>query len=78
MAKLYPEVTSDELRVSHADGIEIYVRNVRPSGVERFEPGRIVILQHGATYSSTAFDVPFAEIDGVCGVPITVALRSKI
>lgn len=56
------DVVTEELRVPHADGIDIYVRNVRPKGVTRFSSDRIVILQHGATYSSTAFDVPFAGL----------------
>lgn len=55
-------VVTEEFRVPHEDGIEIYVRNVRPEGVTRFSPDRIVILQHGATYSSTAFHVRFAGL----------------
>lgn len=62
MATDSAEVTAEDFRVPHADGIEIHVRNVRPAGVEIFAPGRVVILQHGATYSSTAFDVAFAGL----------------
>jgi pimeloyl-ACP methyl ester carboxylesterase len=60
-------VVSEDLRVAHEAGpagepLEIFVRNVRPAGGTTFDSGRIVILQHGATYSSTAFDVPFAGL----------------
>ena len=65
MSSLPPTVTED-FHVPHDGGaagpIDIYVRNVRPQGVTKFSPDRIVILQHGATYSSTAFDVPFAGL----------------
>lgn len=65
MPDLHPTVSptvSEDLSVAHDDGIEIFVRNVRPEGVTRFAPDRIVVLQHGATYSSTAFDVPFGGL----------------
>jgi pimeloyl-ACP methyl ester carboxylesterase len=65
MTGLAPTVAED-LHVAHDGGaagpIDIYVRNVRPQDVTKFAPDRIVILQHGATYSSTAFDVPFAGL----------------
>jgi pimeloyl-ACP methyl ester carboxylesterase len=57
-----PPLVMEDLRVAHEAGIEIYVRNVRPQGVTKFSADRIVILQHGATYSSTAFHVPFAGL----------------
>jgi hypothetical protein len=39
-------------------GIELYVRNKRPTGEERFGPERIVLFVHGATFpSETGFDI---------------------
>ena len=61
MTALLP-VVSEDLRVAHEDGIEIHVRNVRPAGITRFAPDRIVILQHGATYPATAFYTPFGAL----------------
>ena len=39
-------------------GIELHVRNKRPTGEERFGPERIVLFVHGATFpSKTGFDI---------------------
>jgi pimeloyl-ACP methyl ester carboxylesterase len=54
-------ITEDH-RVPHGQGTHIFVRNVRPEGVARFAPERIVVLQHGATYPSTAFHLPFGGL----------------
>ena len=46
---------------SEMPGIELYMRNKRPNGVDLFPPERIVLYVHGATYpSETAFDLPLA------------------
>ena len=55
---LHENLIGEELRFTHPDWGDIYVRNKRPADVTSFAPNRIVVLQHGATYGSTAFDVP--------------------
>ena len=52
------KVATEDLAVPHADGIKIFVRNMRPAGVEKFGADRIAIMMHGATYPATAFDLP--------------------
>lgn len=56
------ELIGEDLEVQHPQWGHIYLRNKRPAGIEDFAPQRIVILQHGATYGSSAFDLAF---DGV-------------
>jgi pimeloyl-ACP methyl ester carboxylesterase len=47
---------------SEMPGIELYIRNKRPNGVDLFPPERIVLYVHGATYpSETAFDLPLGN-----------------
>ncbi len=53
------ELLSEDLSVEFAPWGRIHVHNVRPAGVDRFQPGRIAIFQHGATYGSQAFSIPF-------------------
>jgi pimeloyl-ACP methyl ester carboxylesterase len=44
---------------SEMPGVELYMRNKRPNGVDLFPPERIVLYVHGATYpAETAFDLP--------------------
>ena len=52
-------VAMEEFKVPAADpGIELYVRNKRPQGVERFAPEKILLYVHGSTYpASTSFDL---------------------
>jgi pimeloyl-ACP methyl ester carboxylesterase len=46
---------------SDTSGIELFVRNKRPAGVDAFASGRILLYVHGATYpSETAFDLKLA------------------
>ena len=52
-------VIDEEMRVSHPNWGEIYVHNTRPANTETFAPDRIVIMQHGATYGSTGFQMRF-------------------
>lgn len=56
-------VEMQEFMVPAADpGIQLYVRNKHPAGVQRFAPERVLIYVHGATYpAETAFDLP---VDG--------------
>ncbi len=49
----------EDLSVPHARWGQIYVRNTRPRGQTSFAAERIVIIQHGATYGSLAFSLPF-------------------
>jgi pimeloyl-ACP methyl ester carboxylesterase len=51
------KVTSEDLMVPAGDGVQIFVRNKRPAGVEAFKSDRIAIMMHGATYPGTAFDL---------------------
>ena len=55
-----PKLATDEIMVKSPDpGIEIYVRNKRPTGMTSFRPERTLLYVHGATYpASTAFDLP--------------------
>ncbi len=53
------DLVGEDLTVEHSPWGRIYVRNKRPAGVEHFASDRIVIMQHGATYGSAAFDLPF-------------------
>lgn len=56
-------VTMKEFRVTSEPGIEIYVRNKRPAGMQKFSTDKALIYVHGATYpAETAFDLP---LDGV-------------
>jgi pimeloyl-ACP methyl ester carboxylesterase len=52
------------MMVKTADpGIEIYVRNKRPSDMATFRPEKTILFVHGATYpAETAFDL---ELDGL-------------
>ena len=59
-------------------GVEIYVRNKRPAGVERFPGDRVLLYVHGATYpASTAFDLPLnglSMMDYLAGLGFDVYL----
>lgn len=57
------KLVTEEMMVPARDqGIDIYVRNKRPEGVDSFGPDRTVLFVHGATYpASTAFDL---KLDG--------------
>jgi pimeloyl-ACP methyl ester carboxylesterase len=59
-----PQLVTEEFMVpSAAAGVELYLRNKRPAGAERFDAAKIVLFVHGATYpSETAFDL---KLDGV-------------
>ncbi|MDB5715315.1 MAG: alpha/beta hydrolase [Sphingomonadales bacterium] len=58
------EILFEELRVpTETAGIEIYVRNKRPSALTNFGPERTIVIVHGATFSSgSLYDVPFNGI----------------
>ena len=56
------ELIGEDLSVTHPTWGNIYVRNKRPAGQDHFPPERIVVIQHGATYGSAAFDLPFAGV----------------
>ena len=45
--------------VSNTHNGGVFVRKKRPNNVEQFTSSRVVVLQHGATYGSIAFDMPF-------------------
>jgi len=49
------EIVMEEFRVASDPGIEIYVRNKHPSGMNRFSGGKTVLFVHGATYPSEAY-----------------------
>ena len=54
-----PQLVTEEMMVKSPDpGIEIYVRNKRPSNMTAFRPERTVLFVHGATYPAhAAFDL---------------------
>jgi hypothetical protein len=54
-----PAIVMEEFMVQAVDpGIELYVRNKHPQGVDRFGSENILLYVHGATYpSETAFDL---------------------
>ncbi len=56
------ELIGEDLSVTHPTWGNIYVRNKRPASQDSFTPDRIVVMQHGTTYDSAAFDLPFAGI----------------
>jgi pimeloyl-ACP methyl ester carboxylesterase len=58
MASTKQCLIGEDLSVEFAPWGRIFVRNKRPADVDRFDPGRIVIFQHGATYGSGSFDIP--------------------
>jgi pimeloyl-ACP methyl ester carboxylesterase len=56
-------VTEDFMVPSDTPGIELFIRNKRPSGLSAFSPDRTVLFIHGSSYpASTAFDL---ALDGV-------------
>ena len=59
-----PKLTTESFYVPARDiGIELYVRNKRPEGVTKFDPEKIVLFVHGATYSSeSGFDLPLNNL----------------
>ena len=54
------KVVAEEIFVQGGDGVQIFVRNKRPDGVQSFKSDRIAIMMHGATYPGTSFDLPLA------------------
>ena len=54
------KIVVEEFRVPHEGGIEIYVRNKRPEGIQTFASDRIAVLVHGATYPGNSFDLGLA------------------
>ena len=54
-----PKIIAEEFMVPSVDpGIQLYVRNKRPQGMEKFTGDKILLYVHGATYpSETAFDL---------------------
>jgi pimeloyl-ACP methyl ester carboxylesterase len=58
-----PRILMEDMMVTSEPGIEIYVRNKRPAGMNAFQPERTVLFVHGATYPAhTSFDL---KLDGV-------------
>ena len=57
------KVVMEEFMVPAKDeGIQLYVRNKRPEGMNQFGPERTLLFVHGATYPAhTAFDL---QLDG--------------
>lgn len=56
------KLATESYRIASADpGIELYLRNKHPAGVESFPAEKILLFVHGATYpAETAFDLPLA------------------
>jgi hypothetical protein len=60
-------LTMEEFRLPWSEpGADIYVRNKRPAGTDRFAGDRILLYVHGSTYpSSTAFDLPLGGMSAM-------------
>ncbi|MCH9670814.1 MAG: alpha/beta hydrolase [Gammaproteobacteria bacterium] len=56
------ELIGEDLTVRHSDWGDIFVRNKRRADLTDYTCERTVILQHGATYGSTAFDMRFGGL----------------
>ncbi|MBR0671961.1 alpha/beta hydrolase [Neoroseomonas soli] len=58
------ELVTEEYMVPSGDpGIEIFVRNKRPQGMNAFSPARTLLFVHGATYPAhTSFDLPLGGL----------------
>lgn len=55
--------TRDTMIPSGDAGIELFVRNKHPAGMESYSSDKILVYVHGATYpSETAFDLPIEGI----------------
>lgn len=53
------QVVTEEVFVPSEPGIDIYVRNKRPSDLTAFTPTRTLLFVHGSTYPAhTTFDLP--------------------
>ena len=53
------QLITEEMMVPSEPGIDIYVRNKRPSNLATFSPERTVLFVHGSTYPAhTGFDAP--------------------
>lgn len=59
-----PPLAVDDFRIpSKAAGVELFVRNKRPPGIQTFASDRIVLFVHGATFpSESTFDL---SLDGL-------------
>ena len=59
-----PALAVDDFRVpSKAAGVELFVRNKRPAGMQSFPSDRVVLFVHGATFpSESTFDL---SLDGL-------------
>jgi pimeloyl-ACP methyl ester carboxylesterase len=54
-----PVVMEEHMIPSADEGIQLYLRNKRPAGQDRFGPERVVLFVHGSTYpAETSFDLP--------------------
>ncbi|MFT5390380.1 MAG: pimeloyl-ACP methyl ester carboxylesterase [Gammaproteobacteria bacterium] len=53
---------NEAFQVEHEVWGRVYVRNTRRRDMVEFSPRNIVILQHGATYGSSAFELPFGGL----------------
>ena len=55
----HTNVVTEEFMVPSADpGVSLFVRNKRPQGMTSFQPGKILLYVHGATYpAETSFDL---------------------
>jgi pimeloyl-ACP methyl ester carboxylesterase len=53
-------LATDSYRIPAADpGVELYLRNKHPAGIESFSAEKTLLFVHGATYpAETAFDLP--------------------
>src|SRR5260370_1109165 len=66
-----PKLLTESTMIPSGDaGIELYVRNKRPSGMTNFPAEKILLYVHGATYpSETAFDLPIEGASVIAPAP---------
>lgn len=59
-----PQLETRSYTIPSGDpGIDLYIRNKRPAGVQSFGPEKTLLYVHGATYpSETAFDLPIQGV----------------
>ncbi|NEU14768.1 alpha/beta hydrolase [Methylobacterium sp. BTF04] len=61
------QLETEEFRLPWSEpGVDIYVRNKRPAGIQQFPADRILLYVHGATYpASTALDLPLSGMSAM-------------
>ena len=60
------QLITEDMMVPSEPGIEIFVRNKRPTNLSKCTPERTLLFVHGSTYPAhTGFDVPLGGQSGI-------------